>query len=166
MPFHISFNKTWNQEANLKNQCNVMESMPFINGKTVEILFSEDEIARRNQAIAEAIAATRPERLLILPILKGSFVFAADLIRALYQAGVALAVEFVTVSSYGSGRTSGNILHLLHDIQSDISGHDVLLIDYVLDSGKTLKFVSDLVWEVLIPSLSLCFWKNPPCIDR
>lgn len=118
--------------------------MPVIDGKTVDILFSEDEIAKRNQAIAEAIAANNPERLLVLPILKGSFVFAADLIRALHRAGVVSTVEFVTVSSYGAKKTSGEI-RLLHDIQSDINGRDVLLIDDILESGKTLKFVSNLV---------------------
>lgn len=128
--------------------------MPVIDGKTVDILFSEDEIATRNKAIAEAIAATRPERLLVLPILKGSFVFAADLIRALHRAGVASTVEFVTVSSYGASQTSGEV-HLLHDIQSDIRGRDVLLIDDILESGKTLKFVSNLVKERGARTLSI-----------
>lgn len=128
--------------------------MPVIDGKTVDILFSEADIAKCTHLIAQAIAESRPRQLLVLPILKGSFVFAADLIRALHRAGIASAVEFVTVSSYGAGKTSGDI-KLLHDIQSDITGRDVLLIDDILESGKTLKFVSDLVKKRGARSLSI-----------
>lgn len=131
-----------------------METMPVIDGKTVDILFSEDEIASRNRTISEAIAASKPCRLLVLPVLKGSFVFAADLIRALHRAGVASAVEFITVSSYGAGRTGGKV-NLLQDIQSDISGRDVLLVDDILESGQTLKFVSGLVRERGARTLSI-----------
>lgn len=118
--------------------------MPIINGKTIETLFTEEEIARRNAEIAEQIAQLAPKNLLVLPILKGSFVFAADIIRALYRAGVAPEVEFITVSSYGAGFESGEV-RLEHDIKSDLSGRDILLIDDILESGKTLKFVSDLL---------------------
>ncbi|RCL03663.1 MAG: hypoxanthine phosphoribosyltransferase [Candidatus Tokpelaia sp. JSC161] len=118
--------------------------MPVINGKTVNILFNEKEIAVRNKEIAEAIAKKKPKRLLILAILKGSFIFAADLIRALHQAGVPSTVEFITVSSYGAGKKSKTI-NLLHDIQSNVSGCDILLIDDILESGNTLQFISNLL---------------------
>jgi len=118
--------------------------MPVIDGKTVDILFSEQDIAQRNKALAEAIAKTRPQDLLVLPILKGSFVFAADLIRALHKAHVASSVEFITVSSYGEGQTSGDI-RLLHDLDSDVTGRDILLVDDILESGKTLHFVAGLM---------------------
>lgn len=118
--------------------------MPYIDGHQIDVLFSEEQIAQRNNAIAAEIAASNPDRLLILPILKGSFVFAADLIRALHKVGVVSSVEFITVSSYGENKIAGNI-RLVHDIDSDIAGRDVLLIDDILESGNTLQFVSDLV---------------------
>jgi len=117
--------------------------MPLIHGKNIEILFTEEQIARRNEAIAAEIAARKPHNLLILPILKGSFIFAADLLRALYRAGVAPEVEFITVSSYGAAQTSSGEVKLLQDIQSDIAGRDILLIDDILESGRTLKFVAE-----------------------
>lgn len=120
--------------------------MPLIDNKTIDVLFSADEIAGRLKIIANEIALKQPRNLLVLPILKGSFIFAADLIRALHEAGVVSTVEFITVSSYGAGETSGNI-RLVHDIDSDISGRDILLIDDILESGKTLSFVKDLVQE-------------------
>lgn len=118
--------------------------MPIINGKRIDILFSEEEISRRNARLAAEIAADKPQNLLVLPILKGSFIFAADIIRALHRAGVSPEVEFITVSSYGDSLTGGQI-RLLHDMRSDIGGRDILLIDDILESGRTLKFVADLL---------------------
>lgn len=118
--------------------------MPIIDGKTIDVLFSAEEIAKRNQVIAQEIAEKKPDKLLILPVLKGSFIFAADLIRALHSVGVVSTVEFITVSSYGAGKESGDI-KLLHDVDSDVTGRDILLVDDILESGKTLKFVRDLL---------------------
>lgn len=118
--------------------------MPIIDGKKIDILFSADDIAQRNLVIAQGVAKEQPENLLVLPILKGSFVFAADLIRALHEVGIASTVEFITVSSYGTGTTSGE-LKLLHDFDSNIQGRDILLVDDILESGKTLTFVRDLL---------------------
>ncbi|WP_182418724.1 hypoxanthine phosphoribosyltransferase [Bartonella sp. HY038] len=120
--------------------------MPHIDGRQIDVLFSEEQIAERNNLIAAEIAASNPSRLLVLPILKGSFVFAADLIRALHKTGIVSSVEFITVSSYGESKIPGNI-RLVHDIDSDIAGRDVLLIDDILESGNTLQFVQNLVSE-------------------
>lgn len=119
-------------------------NMPLIDGKSIDVLFSEQDIAKRNRIIATEIAAKKPQNLLVLPILKGSFIFAADLIRELHRAGVTSTVEFIAISSYGAGQESGEI-RLLHDFDSDITGRDILLIDDILESGKTLKFVRDLL---------------------
>lgn len=130
----------------LRGSARVKESafMPVINGKAIDILFTEEQIARRNAEIATEIAAAKPQNLLVLGVLKGSFVFAADMIRALYRAGVSPQVEFITLSSYGSGSQSGEI-SLIHDIRETIEGRDILLIDDILESGRTLKFVADLL---------------------
>ena len=88
--------------------------MPLIDGKSIDVLFSEQDIAKRNRIMATEIAAKKPQNLLVLPILKGSFIFAADLIRELHRAGVSSTVEFITISSYGAGQESGEI-KLLHD---------------------------------------------------
>jgi len=135
--------------------------MPIINGKIIDILFTEEAIARRNAEIAAEIAAAQPRNLLVLPILKGSFVFAADIIRALYRAGVAPEVEFITVSSYGAGLTSGAV-RLLHNIQSQIEARDILLIDDILESGKTLHFVSDLLRQQKPHKLALAALLDKP----
>src|SRR5690606_29483425 len=99
--------------------------MPVVGGKTIDVLFSADDIASRNLALAQDIAKHGFHDLLTVSILKGSFIFAADLIRAMHGAGVEPDVEFITVSSYGAGTTSGEV-RLLRDIDSDVRDRDVL----------------------------------------
>ena len=118
--------------------------MPVVRGKEIEILFSASTIARRNLELAKDIAENLNRDLLVISVLKGSFIFAADLIRAMHDAGAEPEVEFIMISSYGTGTTSGEI-KLLRDIDNDVSGRDLLLIDDILESGKTLKFVSELM---------------------
>lgn len=118
--------------------------MPVVNGKTIDVLFDAKRIAARNEELAREIGARGYENLLVISILKGSFIFAADLIRAMHAAGVEPDVEFITVSSYGAGTTGGEV-KLLRDIDSDVKGRDVLLIDDILESGNTLKFTRDLM---------------------
>jgi hypoxanthine phosphoribosyltransferase len=118
--------------------------MPIVRGKDIEVLFSASAIARRNLELAKEIAARRYEDLLVVSILKGSFIFAADLIRAMHDAGIAPEVEFIFISSYGAGTTSGQV-KVLRDIDNDVAGRDILLIDDILESGKTLKFTRELM---------------------
>jgi hypoxanthine phosphoribosyltransferase len=117
--------------------------MPVVRGKTIEVLFSASTIASRNLELAKDIAARDYDDLLVISVLKGSFIFAADLIRAMHDAGISPEVEFIMISSYGSGTTSGEI-NVLRDIDSDVAGRDILIIDDILESGKTLRFASDL----------------------
>ena len=118
--------------------------MPVVRGKTVDVLFSASAIARRNLELAREIAESGHKDLLVIAVLKGSFIFAADLVRAMHDIGMEPDVEFIMISSYGSGTVSGE-LKLLRDIDSDVNGRDVLLIDDILESGKTLTFARNLM---------------------
>lgn len=118
--------------------------MPVVRGKEIEILFSASTISRRNLELAKDIAARDHRDLLVVSVLKGSFIFAADLIRAMHDAGISPEVEFIMISSYGAGTTSGAV-KVLRDIDNDVTGRDVLLIDDILESGKTLKFTRELM---------------------
>ena len=118
--------------------------MPIVRGKNIEILFSASAIARRNLELAKDIAERDYNDLLVISILKGSFIFAADLIRAMHDAGISPEVEFIFISSYGAGTTAGQV-RVLRDIDNDVTGRDILLIDDILESGKTLKFTRDLM---------------------
>jgi len=120
--------------------------MPVVRGKIIEPLFTPEVIAERNRGMAAEIAASPKKDLLVISILKGSFIFAADLIRALHDAGLEPEVEFITLSSYGRGTTSQGV-KIIKDIDSDVRGRDVLLIDDILESGRTLRFARDLMYE-------------------
>jgi hypoxanthine phosphoribosyltransferase len=116
-----------------------------IDGHSIAVLFSEDEIARRIDVIAKDIAARKPRRLLVVPVLKGSFVFAADLMRAMFRAGLSPEVDFLILASYRSKTKSSGRVEVLRDIEADVKERDVLLIDDILESGRTLAYAKDLI---------------------
>ncbi len=118
--------------------------MPTSPDTRIRVLFDAEAIGARNQALAAEIKAAVPEKLLVVAVLKGSFIFAADLIRALHAAGLAPEVEFVSLSSYREGTVSSGTVTILHDVESDMRGRDVLLVDDILESGRTLAYAKDL----------------------
>ena len=120
--------------------------MPVVRGKNIEPLYTADQIAERNRDMAKHIAQGPTKDLLVIAVLKGSFIFAADLIRALHDSGLAPEVEFITLSSYGTGTVSQGV-KIVKDIDSDVKDRDVLLIDDILESGRTLRFAKELLYE-------------------
>lgn len=111
----------------------------------VEVIHSAADITARIEALAQEVTARKLERPLVVAILKGSFVFAADLIRALYHAGLKPEVDFLTLSSYRKSRTSSGKVEILRDLDLSVEGRNVILVDDVLDSGRTLVFAKDLL---------------------
>jgi hypoxanthine phosphoribosyltransferase len=101
--------------------------------RQVKVLYDERTIAARTEALARQIAAAEPKDLLVVAILKGSFMFAADLLRALHRVGLEPHVEFFHLSSYVTGTVSSGTVKILRDI------------DDILESGRTLAFAKDLL---------------------
>ena len=113
----------------------------------VSIRFSAAEIASRVDVMADELAQQLPADTLVVSVLKGSFVFAADLIRALSRAHADWSMDFLTLSSYGTGtQTTGNV-RIVRDIVDEVRGRDVLLVDDILESGFTLSFAKNLLKE-------------------
>jgi hypoxanthine phosphoribosyltransferase len=113
--------------------------------RRIRVLYDEAAIARRNEELAAAIARLDARNLLVVAVLKGSFMFVADLIRAMHRAGIAPQVEFIHLSSYRAATVSSGQVEILRDVQSDVRGRDVLLVDDILESGRTLAFAKDLL---------------------
>lgn len=121
--------------------------MPIVRGRSIRVLYDIETIDARNRELAAEIAASGYRDLLVISILKGSFVFAADLIRALHDSGLEPEVEFISLSSYGAGTESSGNVRVVKDIESDVKGRDVLLIDDILESGRTISFARKLMEE-------------------
>jgi hypoxanthine phosphoribosyltransferase len=111
----------------------------------IRVLYDEAAIAARNAEMAAEIAGSAGENLLVVAVLKGSFMFVADLIRAMHRTGMTPQVEFVHLSSYRAATISSGQVEILRDVQSDVRGRHVLLVDDILESGRTLAFAKDLL---------------------
>jgi hypoxanthine phosphoribosyltransferase len=128
----------------------------------IDVLFTAEEIAARVDALAREIAADHPDDLLAVVILKGSFVFAADLIRALERAGASPHVDFITLASYGAAMRSSGEVTLTHDLTEDVSGRRVLVVDDILESGRTLAFARDVLVGRGAASVRTCLLLDKP----
>ena len=106
----------------------------------VDILFSTESIADRVDKLGAEISQTMDRNCMVIAVLKGSFVFCADLIRSLHRAGMHPRIDFLTLSSYGTGTESSGEVRITRDITDDVAGMDVLLLDDILESGRTMAF--------------------------
>ena len=119
-----------------------------------EILFSKEAIAGRVRDLAAEISRDYPGReLVVIGILKGAFVFMADLIRAL---AVPCVVDFTQLASYGSGTVSSGSIVIKKDIGIGIEGKDVLVVEDIVDTGLTLDFLVRTLRERRPRSLKVC----------
>jgi hypoxanthine phosphoribosyltransferase len=107
------------------------------------IIVSEDQIKDKTAELAKQIADDYHdhESVLLVGVLKGAFMFMADMARALGRCGRAVEVEFMAVSSYGQRATSSGVVRILKDLDRDIAGRDVLVVEDIVDSGLTLSWL-------------------------
>jgi hypoxanthine phosphoribosyltransferase len=119
------------------------------------IAFSKAEIDMRVAEMGRAITEAYPpgEELLVLGLLKGSFIFLADLVR---QIARPLHVDFLVASSYGSGTVSSGDVRLVYDPDTEVAGRHVLLVEDIIDSGNTLNRLYPVLRDRGPRSLELC----------
>lgn len=123
-------------------------------------LFTADQIRRRVSELARDIDSEHSfdEPLHVVVALKGSFIFAADLIRAM---GTPLTLDFIAIGSYTDGTTSGEI-QLQKDLDSSIEGRPVLIVEDIVDTGRTLRYLQKLLRTRAPKSLrTVCLMTKP-----
>lgn len=129
---------------------------------TVEVMISEEEIRQRISALGQQITADyqgRGNDIVLVGLLRGSFMFMADLCRAI---DVSHEVDFITASSYGSGMSSSRDVKIIKDLDEDIRGKDVLIVEDIIDSGNTLSKVREILRLREPKSLAICTLLDKP----
>jgi len=117
------------------------------------VVFTEEQIAARVRELGREITAAYPEGdLLLLGLLKGSFIFLADLARAIDRP---LEVDFLVASSYGAGTVSSGNVRLLYDPATDLAGKHIVVVEDIIDSGRTLARLVELLRARHPESLSI-----------
>ena len=108
-----------------------------------EIWVSEEEIQQKVKELGAAISEDyKDKNLLMVSVLKGSVVFMADLMRAIT---IPAAIDFMAVSSYGTGTKSSGVVRIMKDLDTHIEDYDLLLVEDILDSGNTLSYLRELL---------------------
>jgi hypoxanthine phosphoribosyltransferase len=130
--------------------------------KEMRVLFSAAEIATRVEMLAAEIARTIPADFVMVGILKGAAVFVADLARALDRAGARLEIEFMRLASYGLAKQSSGAVQLLGDVQADLAGRPVLLVDDIVDTGRSIAYAAAQLRQRGVEDLWTCALLDKP----
>lgn len=128
--------------------------------KSRNILISEDKIQLRIKALGADIEQYyKDKKLYVLSLLRGSFIFTADLVRAI---DIPVKIGFMTTSSYGDSEESSGNVKIVNDLPDDITGYDVLVVDDIIDSGITMKFIMEYVQSKGANSVKSCSLLDKP----
>ena len=132
----------------------------MIDDKKEKILFSRDEIDKRVRELGVELSEVYKGRdLVIVSLLRGSFVFTADLSR---EMSIPVEIEFMTTASYGNEEVSSGIVKILQDVRGSLKGKDVLIVDDIIDTGHTLKKVIEHLEEKEPDSIKVCVMLDKP----
>ena len=128
--------------------------------KREKVLFSREEINERVKKLGKEISEIYKEKnLVVVSLLRGSFIFCADLVR---EMDIPVEVDFITTHSYGHGEISTGNVEIVHDLRTDLKGKDVLIVDDIMDSGHTIKKVREHLQEKNPESVNICVMLDKP----
>lgn len=132
----------------------------MITNKQQKILFSVDDIKDKVNDLGKQISKDyEGKNLVVVSLLRGSFIFAADLVRAIE---VPTQIEFMTTASYGHGEESSGQVNIVDDIKDDIEGRDVLVVDDIMDSGLTMEKIIEHLKKKNPNSIKSCVMLDKP----
>lgn len=128
--------------------------------KKRNILLTKEEIAERIEIVGKQLTEDyKGKKLYVLSLLRGSFIFAADLVRAIDGD---VMVGFMTTSSYGHGETSTGNVKVVNDVPDNIEGYDVLIVDDIVDTGYTMEYVVNHVKSLGAKTVKTCVLLDKP----
>lgn len=128
----------------------------------IKILFDEKIIAERIEQLADNIASKITGDFIIVGLLKGSFIFLADLVRALDKVGLTPQIEFMRLSSYGNNKIGSEKIEISCDSADNISGRQILLLDDIVDTGQSLSYIKNLLQKRGAERILTCVLLNKP----
>jgi hypoxanthine phosphoribosyltransferase len=134
---------------------NAVTGDPRLSGREVKrIVFTPEQLARRVRELGQEITSCYPGGdLLVLGLLKGSFIFLGDLVREIARP---LQVDFLVAASYGAETFSSGNVRLVYDPETELQGRHILLVEDIVDSGRTLSWVIDVLKERNPGSIEVC----------
>ena len=134
--------------------------MSIFDNDIQEVLFSEEQLKNRVREIAQQITADyQGKEIMLISVLRGSFVFMADLCRAI---DLPCTLDFMAVSSYGKGTKSSGQVQITKDLSEDISDRHIIVVEDILDSGNTLSYLLKILENRHPASIRLCTLLDKP----
>lgn len=131
-----------------------------MNNDIKSVLYSEEDISKIVAELGAAISEDyKDKNLLMVSVLKGSVVFMSDLMR---HVTIPCEIDFMAVSSYGNNTKSNGTVRILKDLDRDINGYDLLLVEDILDSGKTLNYLIEMLYARNPASIRICTLFDKP----
>ncbi len=125
-----------------------------------KILLNEEELKTKVKELGEQISKDYVgKNLMLVSVLKGSVVFMADLMRAITEH---CEIDFMSVSSYGSGTKTSGVVKILKDLDRPLEGYDLLIVEDILDSGMTLNYIMNILKERNPASIKICTLLDKP----
>ncbi len=126
----------------------------------LKVLVTEKELREKVAELGKKISEDyRNKNLMMVSVLKGSVVFMADLMRAIE---IPCQIDFMSVSSYGNGTKSSGAVKIVKDLDHDLKGFDLLIVEDILDSGRTLDYIKHMLLQRGVKSIRICTLLDKP----
>lgn len=131
-----------------------------MNYSEVDVLFGTEEVKRRVRELGQQITEDfSGEKVIAIGILKGAFIFMADLVRNI---DLPVEIEFMAVSSYGKAAASSGEVRIMKDLDCSIEGENIIIIEDIIDTGLTLKYIKEILLKRQPKSLKICCMLDKP----
>ncbi|MBZ4646739.1 MAG: hypoxanthine phosphoribosyltransferase [Petroclostridium sp.] len=125
-----------------------------------KVLITQEQLQEKTKELGKIISEDyRGKRLMVVCVLKGGVMFTTDLIR---EISIPVEIDFMAVSSYGASTSTSGVVRILKDLETDIEGKDILIVEDIIDSGLTLKYLKELLISRGPKSVKICTILNKP----